>query len=282
MIKLIRYIYQKFQTSSKIKFLDIVQVGCDNDEDAFIKLSNGLIFFGPKSAPKEKKFYSLFLSSRLKQKLPFECYQVAIDIVVRFKEGNLKWGGPAKEAFYKVKNGDYIAEMGAFRGYYTLYLAQKVGEKGKIIAIEPIPENLYYLKKNIAINKLGNVFIVPKGVWNANEEKEFQRKASDYQSGSIDIAYNDSDSQKIEVNTLDTILEESKVSGIDFMLIQLNGAEYEALEGLTKLKPKNFSIAARYDKAGRNISQEIEHLLKERGYETHVLNHKFVYAGSIK
>ncbi|SNT36088.1 methyltransferase, FkbM family [Ekhidna lutea] len=278
MFKIIRYVYQKFATCSKIKQLKILEAGVDKEGDPFIKLENGRIFFGPESTSKERKFYKLFLSSGTRKKLPFQCFQIALDIVIRYMEGNLKWGGPAKEAFYNVKEGDVIAEMGAFRGYYTLYLADKVGTSGKIVAIEPIPSNLKYLEKNIAANKLENVIVVPKGVWNENDHKTFQRKSTDFQSGSIDISYNNSEALSIEVNTLDQILQDTNVDQVDFMLIQLNGAEYEALEGLSKFEPKHLAIAARYDKEERNIAQEIRLLLEARDYTTKTLNRKFVYA----
>jgi len=277
MIKIARYLYQKFTTTRRLQTLKIEEAGIDGDGDAFVRLKDDYVFYGPKPVAKEKKFYSLFLSGGTKNQLPFDCYQVAIDIVIRYKEGNLKWGGPAKEAYYKVKEGDVIAEMGAFRGYYTLYLTKQVGTEGRIVAIEPIPDNVRYLKKNISENHLKNVSIVPKGVWNKDEEKVFQRKSTDFQSGSIDMSYDDSDAQKIEVNTLDTILKDQHIQQVDFMLIQLNGAEYEALEGLTSLAPKNLSIAARYDKEGRDIAKEIQLLLEERGYEVQSLNQKFVY-----
>lgn len=278
MIKLVRYIYQKVIVSSRVNKLPVVQAAVDSEGHAFVTLLDGLTFFGPKPHKKERKFYNLLLGSRIKRSIPFECYQIAIDIVIRYKEGNLKWGGPPKEAFYKVQGGDYIAEMGAFRGYYTMYLSQKVGPQGKIIAIEPIPSNLEYLRKNIEFNKLDNVFIVPKGVWNTNDKKVFQRKSTDYQSGSIDIAYQNQESLAIEVNTLDKILTDHKLKDLDFMLIQLNGAECEALEGLTLVKPKNLSIAARYNKDNRNIAGEIIETLKQRGYSVETLNEKFIYA----
>lgn len=278
MIKISAYLYKKFITASRIKTLSIEAAGMDNDDFPFVKLSGGMYFYGPKPSTKERKFYRLFLSQKTKKMLPFESFQIAMDIVVRYTEGNLKWGGPAKEAHYKVKKGDTIAEMGAFRGYYTLYLSQKVGPKGKIIAIEPIPENVMYLKKNIEANKIDNVEIIAKGVWNTNEAMVFNRKPTDFQSGSIDINYSGQTEKQIEVNTLDTILSECKIDQVDFMLIQLNGAEFEALKGLKKVKPKNLSIAARYDKDDRNIAGEIVDLLIQRGYKTSILQKKFIYA----
>ncbi|WP_462248257.1 FkbM family methyltransferase [Ekhidna sp.] len=278
MLKIILYIYQKIVVSRQIRSLQIESASIDEDGHSFVRLNDGLVFYGPKSMKKERKFYKILIPSNLKKQLPFECYQIAMDIIIRYKDGNLKWGGPSKEAMYTVKKEDVIAEMGAYRGFYTIYLSQKVGPKGKIIAIEPIPENIEYLRKNIEANNLKNTVIVEKGVWNANEQKVFQRKTTEFQSASIDLVFQNQNTETIEVNTLDKILDDSDVKGVDFMLIQLNGAEYEALEGLQSFIPKHFAIAARYNKDGRDITTEVENLLVERGYATKRLEHKFVYA----
>ena len=37
-----------------------------------------------------------------------------------------------------IKEGDYTADIGAHLGYYTFELSRLTGEKGKVIAIEPV------------------------------------------------------------------------------------------------------------------------------------------------
>lgn len=52
-------------------------------------------------------------------------------------------------------------DIGANIGYCTLSLAKRCQ---KVIALEPDPRSLKYLKKNVKLNKLENVEIVPKAV----------------------------------------------------------------------------------------------------------------------
>ena len=61
-----------------------------------------------------------------------------MDILTRHIQGGLKLGGPKKQLYYKVNSGDFVAEMGAFRGYYCMMLAKQVGSNGRVIAIEPV------------------------------------------------------------------------------------------------------------------------------------------------
>lgn len=273
----IKYIWNRILLARKVSKLKIESAGIDYDEIPFVKLKDGPVFFGLKSSPKDKKYYNLLPASQ-KSVLPFESFLVANDIVIRYFEGGLMLGGPHKELFYKTKAGDSVAEMGAYMGHYTIYLSEKVGKNGKVIAIEPMPDNLNILRKNIAENKLDNVIIVPKGVWKEKDEMTFHRKKGDHQSGSVELNYKNDDTVKIPVDSLDNILQEQKIDHINFMLIQLNGVEPEALEGLTKYKPNHIAIAARYTKNNKPAAQLISDTLLKRNYKSKIIKRDFVFA----
>src|SRR5678816_3862055 len=57
----------------------------------------------------------------------------------------------------ELKGGEVIADLGAGSGYYSFRLAAKVGEKGKVLAVEIQDEMIAELKKRIAKDKIGNV-----------------------------------------------------------------------------------------------------------------------------
>lgn len=272
----ITYILNRLKLTYKVSTLNIESAGI-NDNIPFVKLKKGPVFYGLKSKAKDKKYYKL-LPRKIKSLLPFDAFLVANDIIIRYHEGGLKLGGPKKELFYKTKAGDYIAEMGAYMGHYTIYLSEKVGENGKVIAIEPMPDNLKILKKNVVENNLKNVVIVPNGVWKEKDEMIFHRKKGDHQSGSVQLNYENDDTLKIPVDSLDNILKEQKVQQVDFMLIQLNGVETEALEGLKNYKPLHIAIAARYSKDANSASKLISNILMERNYTTEIVKREFVFA----
>lgn len=276
-LSVIQYLRNRITLVRKISKLDISDAGIESDGEPYVRLKDGTIFYGLKSLAKDKKFYNL-LPSKVKKILPFEAFQIANDIVIRFVEGGLMLGGPEKELFYKVKAGDKIAEMGAYMGYYTLYLSQKIGSNGKVIAIEPMPDNLKYLRKNIEANNIKNVVIVPKGVWKEKEKMTFERKKGDNQSGSVELSYDNNDSFSIPVDSLDSILAEQGVKHINMMLIQLNGVEPEALEGLNNYMPEHFAIAARYSKGEELATSIINRELSNRGYNCNIVNQDFLFA----
>ena len=57
----------------------------------------------------------------------------------------------------ELKGGEVIADLGAGSGYFTFRLAPKVGEKGRILAVEIQDEMIAELKKRIDKNKVANV-----------------------------------------------------------------------------------------------------------------------------
>jgi hypothetical protein len=68
----------------------------------------------------------------------------------------LEWGFYEKyeTALFKrlVKKGMVVVDIGANIGYYTLLAAHLVGDKGKVFAFEPDPNNYDLLCKNIEVN----------------------------------------------------------------------------------------------------------------------------------
>ena len=261
----------------KIQFLHIIKGDISEDNTPFVKLSNGLVFYGPPTQKKYEKYYNS-LNNDIKKLVKRECLGILLDIVIRYQEGGLKLGGPKKEESYRVHRGNVVVEMGAYLGYYCMYLSKKVGSKGIVIAIEPIPKNLKFLEKNINENGLDNVVLVKKGVWNEHSQQTTYLKKGDMQSASIQLIGKNKEKMKIEVDKLDNILDEIGVKNVDLMIIQLNGVEYEALEGLTKIKPKNLSIASRYKKDGKPSIPLISEILKKRGYAVRIIDKAFVYA----
>jgi len=51
------------------------------------------------------------------------------------------------EKYYKIKRNNVVIDVGANVGMFTVKAALAVGSRGKVIAIEPVRENLIVLKK---------------------------------------------------------------------------------------------------------------------------------------
>jgi len=139
MIKKIFGAIGRYKLILKVNSLDISKSGIDEDNDPYVVLGDGTTFFGSHvNANLDKHFYKL-LSSKTKRTLKYESLQVAVDIVIRYVEGGLQYGGPKKQSRYTVKKGDYVSEMGGYQGFCSVKLAQQVGSQGQVVSIEPMP-----------------------------------------------------------------------------------------------------------------------------------------------
>jgi FkbM family methyltransferase len=56
-----------------------------------------------------------------------------------------------------VKEGDTVLDIGANLSYYSYFLAKKIGNKGQLIAVEPIPLFAEVWKKNMSKYKTENI-----------------------------------------------------------------------------------------------------------------------------
>jgi FkbM family methyltransferase len=178
---------------------------------------------------------------------------------------------------YKFKKGDTVVDAGAYNGLSTIYAARKVGPKGKVIAIEPDPYTLQVLTRNINLNHLKNVIIVPKGLYSKPKKMKFdvQGIGSRLQMYNQDIPTINS----ILVDTLDTILlKDLKINKVDFIQMDIEGAEIEALKGCKKIimlnKGIRFAIASYHIVNGERTSRKLEKIFTSFGLKP-VTKNKF-------
>ena len=56
-----------------------------------------------------------------------------------------------------LKPGMVAFDLGANLGYYTVMMARLAGERGRVYAVEPFPDNFRLLGENVRRNRLKNV-----------------------------------------------------------------------------------------------------------------------------
>lgn len=129
-----------------------------------------------------------------------------------------------------LKEGDVFFDVGAHCGLYTIIASKRVGAKGMVVSIEPNPENISYLIKNIKMNDLGNVIIIPKALG----QKEGKIKLF-YRSGATALTSYEMQNRFIcfeaEQVTLDAIIKELKINHIKMVKIDTEGYDEQVLRG---------------------------------------------------
>src|ERR1039458_761748 len=91
--------------------------------------------------------------------------------------GSYEW--EKQRAFARVTPfGGTVLDLGANVGFYTLLAAELVGPSGHVHAFEPVPRNLQYIRRHIALNGLTNVSVVEAAVSNASGKRRFRLDTS--------------------------------------------------------------------------------------------------------
>jgi len=134
----------------------------------------------------------------------------------------------------ELRNGMTFVDVGPNVGYYTLLGARRVGTSGKVIALEPDPEVLAILRKNIAINLLSNVQVVHGAASRTCGQARLGRaRSSSYSTG----LYCEDAANWIEVPrySLDSVIGRLNVSRVDLIKLDVEGAELEVIEGMSEI-----------------------------------------------
>ncbi|MEK7476871.1 MAG: FkbM family methyltransferase [Candidatus Coatesbacteria bacterium] len=63
-----------------------------------------------------------------------------------------------------LRAGLVVWDIGANAGYHTLHFSRRVGPRGRVIAVEPLPSNAANLLDHVRWNGLHNVTVVPAAV----------------------------------------------------------------------------------------------------------------------
>ncbi|MBD5462861.1 MAG: FkbM family methyltransferase [Lachnospiraceae bacterium] len=116
------------------------------------------------------------------------------------------------------------------------FVEQCKGKYGKIYCFEPDEKNIEKLKRNFASRDIDNYEIIGKGLWDESKELSF---AANGTANSHIAGEEENNVVKVEVMSLDEMLNGRPVS---FVKMDIEGAEYKALEGardtIARYKPK--------------------------------------------
>lgn len=165
---------------------------------------------------------------------------------------------------YKPQEGDIVIDAGAYEGAFAILVAKMVGKRGKVIAFEPEEKAFERLKQNIKLNNLINLIPIKKGLWNSDSSVKFK---SDGEASSIFREGED----KIEVVSLDNELKRLGIKEINYIKMDVEGAEIEAIKGCKNTLKKNdvnLAIASYHIIDGEKTYKKLEKELKKLNYKT--------------
>jgi len=132
-----------------------------------------------------------------------------------------------------VGEGDTVVDIGAHIGYHTLFLAQRVGPRGKVYAFEPHPDNAALLRKTVAENGLANVIVEQKAVWSETGTGALFKSPDNTVDHRMAAAGEGRAPVVVETVALDDYFEAG--ARVDLVKMDMQGAEGQALTGMKRL-----------------------------------------------
>ena len=162
----------------------------------------------------------LFIIQRFK-------YPLEIEVFITFyifglKQYNIK-------NIFEVKNDAVVFDIGAFKGDTAYFFSKKCSNKARIYAFEPDENNYKVLLKIKDKYKLNNV--IASNILFSNLETEINFLSMDLNRPAV----------KMKSTTIDKFVEENNFEKIDYIKMDVEGAEKNILEGsiktIKKFKP---------------------------------------------
>jgi len=164
-----------------------------------------------------------------------------------------------------LREGDVFVDVGANVGYFTLVASDAVGKSGKVFAFEPEPKNFSLLRKNVQVNKCVNARCEQKAVNGTDHPVELYLSSFNYGDHRIFQSHDDEDYNRgrqrartqVEGVTLDSYFAPG--TRVDFIKMDVQGAEYFALQGMKRVLRDNLDVVL--------MMEFWPHGLKEAGVE---------------
>ncbi len=133
-----------------------------------------------------------------------------------------------------LRPGMTVLDAGAHHGLYTLLASKRVGREGRVIAFEPSPRERRRLRRHLWVNRCKNVDVQSCALGDEHREADLflvegredwcnSLRASQIDARTVTV--------RVEVERVDDVLEKLGVIRVDFIKVDVEGAELSFLQG---------------------------------------------------
>jgi FkbM family methyltransferase len=165
-----------------------------------------------------------------------------------------------------VAVGDTVYDIGANVGYVSLSLSKSVGPAGRVIAFEPVPQNVDDFRETIDVNQINNIQLLDFAASDQSGDAVI-RIAENLSTASMVWHRKNPSATELTVRTvqIDQLVEAGDLSYPSFVKIDVEGAEGLVLKGMQRTLAAAMPVLfIESSEAGRETSWL---LLRELGYQ---------------
>lgn len=155
-----------------------------------------------------------------------------------------------------LRPGMCVVDVGANIGLNSIYAARRVGEEGRVIAIEPDPANCLRVRENLGENMLPQIELIEAACGSSSGGSVVvHSNAEDSSRSYVSEALQDSGGREVPVVAIDDLVADREITEIHYLKIDVEGFEEQVLLGaLSVLKRHQVHV----------LHVELDHALLER------------------
>lgn len=237
------------------------------DQTIRVELTDGVVFYAPRDSDADHAFrYALKYGkpNKLWQVEELEYYWSLVAVLREIFVDEIY------DQYYNLKKGNIIVDVGAHIGIFAVKAAKAVANSGGVVvAIEPDSKNLKFLERNIRENDLKNVIIVSKGAWSKPDKLKLYHGCYSMSSSFYHQQWQLAESTEVDVDTVDNIVRELGLEKVDFLKMDVEGAEFEVLRGMKEILQGNINlvISAYHEQDGEVTYKKLVPWLASEGFD---------------
>jgi FkbM family methyltransferase len=178
---------------------------------------------------------------------------------------------------FRPSEGDTVVDIGAHMGRYTIPCSKSAGMSGKVVAIEAHPYNFRILQHNLRLNKLKNVSLLNCAVYSNRARLKLYLPDEDLgytmhhslMTNYLASKYSNEIERKyieVEADTLDNLLKARGINEVNWIKIDVEGAELEVLRGAREILSTNTRISILVEIHGKDTYGPTMELLKSNNF----------------
>jgi len=186
--------------------------------------------------------------------------------------------GYIRDGAWLIDPGSTVLDVGGCYGEFALYAVKCVGPSGRVVMIEPDASNIEVARKTFELNgNPANLQVVQGGLWKHPGTLRFNTGQGPTSSVVGVGDGGDGETVEVAVESLASLADRLKIDHIDFVKMDVEGAELEVISAAGELPAKHqprYAIASYHVVDGKKTADVLPGQFAKLGYESRTGNER--------